>query len=92
MTLPTLVKLDLAAFVATKHQPSAQEFSELVKAFAEEGRSISAQEACILYADGFLIEVRADRFYPYAWWYPPIQHSTLESAEADLHKWRQEWE
>ena len=91
--MESLPKMDLATFVASKHAPTDAEWLDLMEAFAEEGRAAPARDACICYADGFLIELRSDAlFYVHAWWYAPNGHATIESAEADLHRWRQEWE
>lgn len=85
-------KMDFATFVASQHAPTDEEWSDLSEAFVEEGMAVPERTACFFYADGFLIEHRADGFYPHAWWYSPVRHDTIEQAERSLHQWRQEWE
>lgn len=89
--MQSLPILEQAAFIATKHAPTDSEWVDLVQVFDEEGRAAPARETCFLYAESFLIEQRADGFYPHAWWYSPVRYDTIEKAEEVLFKWRQEW-
>ena len=83
--------MTLEQLVATRTKPTPEQY-----AFMKEHAEVKAErENCAVYGDDpenpYLIEKREDGFYPHAWWYAPVRHDTLESAEHDLHRWRNQF-
>lgn len=77
-------------FVASCRKPNDAEWSEILNIATEGGQRIN-REQCRLYAEGYLIELKTDGYYPHAWWYAPTRHATREEAEKTLFDWRKEW-
>ena len=83
--------MTLKQLVATRATPTVEQYE-----FMKEHAEVKAErENCAVYGDDpmnpCLLEKREDGFYPHAWWYDPIRHDTLKSAERELHKWWKEF-
>ena len=77
--------------MATRATPSAEQYT----CITEHTEVKAEREQCMVYGDypanPYLIEKRADGFYPHAWWYEPRRHDTLEAAEQVIYKWYSEF-
>lgn len=64
---------------------------EVWQALCEEGANPARREAFTAYDGEWVLHEAAGKWWPHAWWYAPRPHDTREEAEADLHKWRNEF-
>tara|TARA_R110000850_G_scaffold17811_10_gene54181 strand:+ start:136 stop:390 length:255 start_codon:yes stop_codon:yes gene_type:complete len=80
--------LTLEQFTATRRTCDETTWLELV---AEDNAPREGRDACLIYADGFMIHKGvAGQYFVHAWWYAPIAYDTLEMAESKLYPWYEE--
>lgn len=83
----SLKPLTLDAFRAT----AAPVSDALWAVICEEGVDFAPREAFTAYDGEWVLHEADGKWWPHAWWYKPVGHATRESAEADLHAWRNEF-
>lgn len=53
--------------------------------------AVTDRAAYTEYGDGFVLYEHDGKYWPIAWWYPAVDHETLEQAQRSLYEWSLEW-
>ena len=81
-------KITYEEFAAGARPVSDEVWDEIVSDDLSPG---VAREHFVEYPCGHAMYFNDGKWWPMAWWYKPVAHTTKESAEADLFKWYNEF-
>ena len=80
--------MTLDEFRATTHPVSDETWAAVLDGVSDPAPRTSFTE----YGGGYVLHEADGKFWPHAWWYPPVPYDTRAEAEKVLFDWRAEFE